>query len=107
MYLFMLVVFITAIAAVTLPLNTRKVNPFEVYIRQVHPYSGLSPDLYEGFLSSLELFQETLVPDHLYQAIGYLEELTMYAKDHDFDESIIRKIGALGERLAYVEHPRY
>ena len=103
----MLVVFITAIAVVTIPLNKPKNDPFEVYIRQVHPFSGLSPDLYDGFLTSLDLFQETMVPEHLYQAINYLEDLTMYAKDHDFDESIIRKIGALGERMVGVKHPRY
>ena len=107
MYLFMFFVFITAVAVVTLPLNKKRHNPFEAYIREVHPYSGLSPDLYEMFVSGLDLFQETMNPAHLYQALESLEELTMYAKDHDFDESIIKRIGATGERMALVEHPRY
>ncbi len=81
-------------------------GPFDECIRQVHPYSGLGSQLYEGFIHSLTIFQETLEVEHLYQAIHNLEELTMY-KDHDFDESIITQIGSIGERMAKVEHPIY
>jgi hypothetical protein len=107
MYIFMIVALVTAVAFISFPQKEERLDPFESYIRQIHPFSGLSPDLYDNFLVTLDHFRESHEPEDLYQAINYLEELTMYAKDRDFDESIITRLGATGERIANVKEPKY
>lgn len=99
MYIFMFVALLTAVAFVAFPQKEERLDPFESYIRQIHPHSGLSPELYDHFLSSLDTFRDTLDLKDLYQAQNYLEELTMYTKDRDFDETVISRLVATGERM--------
>lgn len=104
MYIFMFFVFLTGVSALLFPQKKERLDPFESYLKSIRPYAHLSPDLYENFLVSLDTFRDSLNPDELYLAINYLEELTMY---HEFDDSIITRLGRTGERLANVTHPRY
>ncbi len=43
-------------------------------------YSGLQPDLYYSFVNEMEIYNKSQDEKHLYQALGFLEELALYVK---------------------------
>ena len=101
MYIFM--IFMTvALVLFALPKKKPARDPFEVYIRQIHQYSGLNPELFRSFVTTLDIFRETRDTKDLHQALEYLEELSMYSKDEKLVEEafeIIKKIRLVGLAL--------
>jgi len=69
---------------------------------EAQEFSGLNPELFKEFLNNMTLFEDTLSPIYLYQAIDSLERMALYTTSSSVDavevvHEIVKEIGMEGE----------
>jgi len=80
-------------------------EPFDKLIKEVHVYSGLSPDHFYMFLKEMDQFKKTSrIDPHtaagaLYRAIEHVRELALYSERSDSDHAI--ELNNIANRLGY------
>lgn len=89
----------------------------ELFEREAHRYSGLHPEIFSEFLANMNLCRTysghpDIALSFLYKAIGYLEELALYAVSGDFDAreemyDLIQRIGSSFELYLNAKNPKY
>jgi hypothetical protein len=83
-------------------------EPLDTFIKELHPYSGLSPDHFYLFLNQMDALKANLRtnPDAaasaLYQAVEHIREMGLYTQraDDDYAEAInhiATRLGASAE----------
>ena len=92
---------------------------FQTFINEVHPYSGLEPNLFRSFVNNVKICSSAVYTDPkkasiaLYQAIDDVRELSLYTQRADQDElgseleSIAYRLGLSGEEIIQRMSLRY
>ena len=80
-------------------------EPFEKLTKEIHVYSGLSPDHFYRYLQEMDTFKKTMRFDPqtasgaLYRAIDAVRELALYSERSDTDHA--HKLNDIATRLGY------
>jgi hypothetical protein len=102
----MLLLILLFIIFLTLLLFTPKVSKQNERLHELkieaQEFSGLNPELFKEFLNNMTLFEDTLSPIYLYQAIDSLERMALYTTSSSVDavevvHEIVKEIGMEGE----------
>ena len=89
------------------PYHIPPVEPAQRFINEVHPYSGLSPDLFREFVSNVKDFDRFVQVDparasnSLDRALEALRELSLYTQRADQVE-LFEDLNHIADRLAYM-----
>jgi hypothetical protein len=102
----MLLLILLFVIFLTLLLFTPKVSKQNERLHELkieaQEFSGLNPELFKEFLNNMTLFEDTLSPIYLYQAIDSLERMALYTTSSSVDavevvHEIVKEIGMEGE----------
>jgi hypothetical protein len=83
-------------------------EPFQRFIDEIHPYSGLSPDHFYLFLNQMDALKANLrtnpeaAASALYQAVEHIRDMALYTQRADDDHAdamnhIATRLAAAGE----------